>query len=67
MPLSADAKKIRPCKEVPSCRKVSERTIYRRSQGKKTLSLNGGGMWPFLLKDIDTWIAKRPEYTEIAQ
>lgn len=67
MSLSAEVKKILPRRGVRRCLKVTERTIYHRSQGKKMLSLNGLGVWRFLGKDIHAWLAKRTERTEIAK
>ncbi len=67
MSLSAECETILTIKEVADYLKVTERTIYRLSQAKKIPSFKVGGMWRFLHKDIDSWIAKQAAGTEIAQ
>lgn len=67
MPLSVESEGILTIKEVANYLKVTERTIYRLSQAKKIPSFKVGGMWRFLRKDIDAWIAKQTAGTEIAQ
>ena len=52
-------------KEVADYLKVTERTIYRLSQAKKIPSFKVGGVWRYLRKDIDAWIAKQSVGTEI--
>ena len=67
MPLIVESEGILTIKEVANYLKVTERTIYRLSQAKKIPSFKVGGMWRFLRKDIDAWIAKQTAGTEIAQ
>ena len=67
MSLSAESKGILTIKEVADYLKVTERTIYRLSQAKKIPSFKVGGMWRYLRKDIDAWIARQTAGTEIAQ
>lgn len=67
MSLSAESEGILTIKEVADYLKVTERTIYRLSQAKKIPSFKVGGMWRYLRKDIDVWIAKQTTGTEIAQ
>lgn len=67
MSLSAESEGILTIKEVADYLKVTERTIYRLSQAKKIPSFKVGGMWRYLRKDIDAWIAKQTTGTEIAQ
>ena len=67
MPLIVESEGILTIKEVANYLKVTERTIYRLSQAKKSPSFKVGGMWRFLRKDIDAWIAKQTAGTEIAQ
>ena len=67
MSLSADVEQILTIKEVAEYLKVTERTIYRLSQAKKIPSFKVGGMWRYLRKDIDAWIARQTAGTEVAQ
>jgi excisionase family DNA binding protein len=67
MSLSAEGEGILTIKEVADYLKVTERTIYRLSQAKKIPSFKVGGMWRYLRKDIDAWIARQTAGTEIAQ
>ena len=67
MSLSAESEGILTIKEVADYLKVTERTIYRLSQAKKIPSFKVGGMWRYLRKDIDAWIARQTTGTEIAQ
>ena len=67
MSLSAEGEGILTIKEVADYLKVTERTIYRLSQAKKIPSFKVGGMWRYLRKDIDAWIAQKTAGTEIAQ
>ena len=67
MSLSAESEGVLTIKEVADYLKVTERTIYRLSQAKKIPSFKVGGMWRYLRKDIDVWIAKQTTGTEIAQ
>ena len=67
MSLSAEGEGILTLKEVADYLKVTERTIYRLSQAKKIPSFKVGGMWRYLRKDIDAWIARQTAGTEIAQ
>ena len=67
MSLSAEGEVILTIKEVADYLKVTERTIYRLSQAKKIPSFKVGGMWRYLRKDIDAWIARQTAGTEIAQ
>lgn len=66
MSLSADVEQILTIKEVAEYLKVTERTIYRLSQAKKIPSFKVGGMWRYLRKDIDAWIARQTAGTEVA-
>lgn len=67
MSLIANGEGILTIKEVAAYLKVTERTIYRLSQAKKIPSFKVGGMWRYLRKDIDAWIAKQTAGMEIAQ
>ena len=45
--------------QVAAYLQVTERTIYRLSQGKKIPAFKVGGMWRYSQKDIDAWIRQQ--------
>ena len=45
--------------QVAAYLQVTERTIYRLSQGKKIPAFKVGGMWRYSQTDIDAWIRQQ--------
>ncbi len=45
--------------QVAAYLQVTERTIYRLSQGKKIPAFKVGGMWRYSQTDIDSWIKQK--------
>lgn len=45
--------------QVAAYLQVTERTIYRLSQGKKIPAFKVGGMWRYSQTDINSWIREQ--------
>jgi excisionase family DNA binding protein len=56
MPTRVPEGEILTIREVANYLKVTERTIYRLSAGKKIPAFKVGGAWRFSRADIDLWI-----------
>ena len=51
--------KILTLKEIADYLKLTERTLYRLTQGGKLPGFKVGNSWRFRLRDIDNWIERQ--------
>lgn len=52
-------------KEVSSYLKVTERTVYRLAAAKKIPGFKVGGAWRFSRSEIDQWIRRQSEGSDL--